>query len=221
MPRANLLRRGSSMNHYESATEYYGNHEPYLEKKPRKKRDWKSLWSDVTFYFWIAVLIILLATEDSVRAMIAGMLQREDAAVATLDVGDSFDVACGQLRPEEGACMTVTLEDIQAEATCRFEDPGTGRYVRVLLSATIPEDTDEYFLSPFRNPRWMVLTADDEAFSVRSEPLCETGVSELGLMAEVPGTTMRGSYWLAVPEDAATLRFEGPGGPLFTVPLAP
>ncbi len=217
------------MNRYESTTEYYGNHEPYVTKKPRSRRNRREAIQILVPV--VAVLAVYLVWQPfwpvfpDVESRSEAPPAETTRAVAegepiNLNIGDSVDVDCSAHNLGQSVCMTVTLEDIQPEALCHGKEPKEGRFVQVTLSAITREDPDLFFHSPFLIPQWRAFTADGEASFAHSEYLCDSGVAELARAEETPGETVTGSYWLAVPHDATALEFTGYLYPLFRVPVA-
>ena len=227
------------IRHESTAAEYYGNHEPYVTKKPRTRLGRSERRGTIKLLVGLSALAVIYLMEQPFWSALSPtdgqaeapptVSDHDDTAqtvsvagtgAVDLNIGDSFSVGCNLIDAGAGACMTVTLEDVQPEALCQGTGPEEGRFARVTLSATMLKDADIGFISPFRVPQWTAFTAGGEARATRSEFPCGSGVTELNRLAEVPGATATGSYWLPVPDDATVVEFTGYSGPLFRVPVA-
>lgn len=126
---------------------------------------------------------------------------------AVLGEGDSFEVPCSTL--DSTSCMTVDIVSINAQATCAtYEGAEPGRFVALEFTASMPEDADTDFTSPFRTMPWSVSTNDGEISRSDTEIHCDGADSYLNLMDEFPGYSATGTAYLPVPDNADLVHFE-------------
>lgn len=136
-----------------------------------------------------------------------------------LQEGMSVEVPCSLYYPEKGSCMTLTLKSVDPAAPCSTEYAEPGRYVALTFEATMPENADPDFTSPFRSSPWSVATTEGQLTRTDEEVGCSLDNNHLDLMQEFPGYSATGTSWLPVPESATEILFESDREVLFTVPL--
>lgn len=83
--------------------------------------------------------------------------------------------------------MTVDLLEINPSATCTTDDnTSKGRYISIEMEATMPEETDPDFSSPFRSDNWGASTEEGDIAATAIDAGCEGGATILNLMDEFP-----------------------------------
>ena len=75
------------------------------------------------------------------------------------------------------------------------------------LSATMPDDAEKEFHSPFRNDPWRAVTKAKE-ISRASHLLCDTNNNHLDLADEFPGLSASGRFFLKVPASTTALQIK-------------
>lgn len=220
---------------------YYGNHEPYLEPEPRKPWGRGLLVALGVVVAGVAILdaappmefsaartSVTDATDAVVEFLVGAEPDEENAyefatseSPASLQAGDSLAVPCSDAAPHGGPCMVLTLVETAPSVIC---DNGTGdRTPHAVLSviASMPDDADPDFPSPFRAGQWSVAPARDLLGEFRSieEPVTHCGGDDsyLHLAALGPGTWASGNVWLPMPEGPAHVDNGVPNQPIFSV----
>lgn len=130
-----------------------------------------------------------------------------ESQAKVLEAGDSFDVPCSSV--DQTTCMTVKIAETDSNGTCStYEGNIGGRFVVLELEATMPEDADPDFTSPFRQSPWRASTTGNEISSVYTEGMCEGGETILNLMDEFPGYSAKGTAYIEVEDDVDVIHFD-------------
>lgn len=134
-----------------------------------------------------------------------------------LKVGDKFTIPCGY--GKNTSCMEVEIKDVgeltgtSASGSSQCADleyqplKGNEKLLYVDLSATMPQDADKEFTSPFRNSPWRAVTKAKE-ISRASDLLCNTDKNHFDLADEFPGLSASGRFFLKVPASTVALQLK-------------
>ncbi|WP_245533809.1 hypothetical protein [Corynebacterium lubricantis] len=105
--------------------------------------------------------------------------------------------------------MTIEIADIDPDAECKtYDNSAEGRFIALELEATMPENADPEFTSPFRRSPWRASTTEGEISAVDPEVACEGGETILNLLDEFPGYSATGTAFIAVQDNVDLIHFE-------------
>lgn len=134
-----------------------------------------------------------------------------------LKKGDKFSIPCGYGKTE--SCMEVEIKDISqilasdGDATTQcieLERKPLKADEKILLldfKATMPENADPEFHSPFRNSPWRAVTKTKEVARAQ-DLLCDLEATGLNLSDEFPGLSAQDRVYLRVPESTSVIQMK-------------
>lgn len=200
----------------------YATHASPRAGRSRLPRTISALFSSV-----MAATLLVACTEDSDYS--AGQSSAKQNAAAQsheavdssrthpLKVGDKFTIPCGY--GKNTSCMEVEIKDVgeltgaSANGSSQCADleyqplKENEKLIYVDLGATMPQDADKEFTSPFRNGPWRAVTKAKE-ISRASDLLCNTDKNHFDLADEFPGLSASGRFFLKVPVSTIALQLK-------------